>query len=151
MHDRIDEIVKSHLSEANKRRADIGFEYIGKDMKQIKITYINPNSKNLPNWAQVGKKMPTKAFIGFENKFEIYNTDGWKIKDGYVIEARKSSVDDEVTKLYVTIDKHMKNMMKDIKKNVDLSELEGTDGWEQVDTAFKLVIRKHTDEFGVSL
>lgn len=86
-HTRIDDIIKFHLNEG-KRPVDMGFEYIGKDMKKVKITYINPKSKNLPHWAQVGKEASTKDVTALEAKFEVYNTDGWTVKDGYIIGAK---------------------------------------------------------------
>lgn len=88
-HDRIDEIVKMHLglNEA-KRPVDMGFEYIDKDMKKVKITYINPKSKGLPHWAQVGKEVDAKTVTDAEARFEVYNTDGWEVSNGYVVRAK---------------------------------------------------------------
>jgi hypothetical protein len=89
-HKRIDEIVEFHLSEA-KKPVDIGFEFIGKDMNNVKITYINPKAKNLPHWAKVGATVKSKEFQSSEADWEVYNLDGRTVKDGYVIDLKKGS------------------------------------------------------------
>lgn len=81
---RIDYIVESLLGEM-KRPIDIGFEFIGKDMKKVKITHINPKAKNLPHWAKLGGEIDTKTATSAEANFEVYNTAGWTVSNGYIV------------------------------------------------------------------
>ena len=67
--------IDKYLTEA-KKPVDIGFEYIGKKHDKVKITYINPKAKNLPNWAQMGKDIDVKQIASLESDWEVFNMQG---------------------------------------------------------------------------
>lgn len=83
-HKKIDDIVDTYLTEA-KRKVDVMFKY---NNGKIKITYVNPKGKKKPDWLKVGAELKSDMIghLEMEYDLEVYNADGWKQKDGFIVE-----------------------------------------------------------------
>jgi len=80
-HDRIQQILDLHLKEA-KRPVDVMFKKKG---NKAEITYVNDKTKGLPSWIKLGDSFPYKDVEKLEANWEVYNADGWKQKDGFIV------------------------------------------------------------------